>query len=678
MSNAAPLRIKGLRLVGSTRDYEVDFSDASGPRSLGVIAGQIATGKTTVLDFIGWCLGAKSHPEHDEIVANVRTAQLAIEVLDSDSTGNLVPKYLDYVIDRPLGSASGKAWLYGGSIREMAEVPLRSLTSNAADPDSLSQWLLRACGMNGLHLKQAPTKAESKTSVLSFLDVRPLWYLSNRRMGNTNLALEGHPPMSIKLNQVVDIMFGVTDDEASARARRIDELAAEERDLRRSLETLRRFLDDADFRTLEEINQAKDELATDLALVTARRRLVDTRLKSESSFAEDLRAAYESAVSNVGELTSRLRDRDTLLRRLSPLRAQYADELRRLELLDESLTLFDSLTVTTCPACQSALSKRVELIGGECSLCHQVVAPVTSATGAQATEVPRVDLASERRSLTRRLNQLKDFSHDVSREALHLEGEVAHAQGVVRDRQAAIDSATREAVSPYLAERDELTSKYGEIVAGMRVLKQSERVMEQLEQMEREHRRARTHLSAEKDRRRSHAETSLPRDVVLSRLGVRMEGILRDFGFPKIDQVRIDRKLVPFVRGRRYDKVGSSGAMTLIALAWTLSIFEMAVEHGGGHPGFLLIDSPQQNLLPDHPLDDDDGELAGELVSSRENIATNVYNHIAEWLGRNPTAQILIVDNAPPLVAEDAVVARYSGNRSKPPYGLIDNEDGSE
>ncbi len=36
--------------------------------------------------------------------------------------------------------------------------------------------------------------------------------------------------------------------------------------------------------------------------------------------------------------------------------------------------------------------------------------------------------------------------------------------------------------------------------------------------------------------------------------------------------------------------------MTLVALAWQLTIFEEAVESGVGHPGFLLIDSPQKNL----------------------------------------------------------------------------------
>lgn len=670
MSSPAPLRIRTLRLVGARRNYEVKFTENGQPRDLAVIAGQIATGKTTILDFISWCLGAKSHPEHDEIMANVRTAQLAIEVLDSDSADE---QYLTYIIDRPLGPASTKAWLYAGPFENMSEVPLRSLGSDSADPESLSQWLLRACGMSGLHLKQAPTKAESKTSVLSFLDLRPLWYLTNRRMSSGNLALESKPPMSIKLNQVVDLMFGVSNDEASARSRRIEELSTEERELKRSLDTLRRFLDDADFRNLDEIARIKDDLSIELAEVVARRRNTDAHLKSESTFAEDLRSEYERAVRAVGHLTTRLRDRSTLLRRLNPLRAQYADELRRLELLDESVALFDSLTITTCPACQSKLSSRVELVGGQCTLCHETPAAETGGNAAA-----QVDLASERRSLGRRLTQLKEFSNEVGREIVRLEAEEIHAKEVVRERQAAIDVATRDAVSPFLAARDELAAKQADLAGRLQVLRQSERVMEQLAQLEREHRQVSSQLTVERDLQRKQSESSAPRTDVLNHLAQRMEKILRDFGFPKIDQVEIDKKLVPFVRGRRYDKVGSSGAMTLIALAWTLSIYELAVEHGGGHPGFLLIDSPQQNLMPDNAVEESDDDLARELRDSQASIATSIYTHITGWLLANPTAQIIIVDNAPPAAAKGTIAVRYSGDPLDPPYGLIDNEDGRE
>jgi hypothetical protein len=61
------------------------------------------------------------------------------------------------------------------------------------------------------------------------------------------------------------------------------------------------------------------------------------------------------------------------------------------------------------------------------------------------------------------------------------------------------------------------------------------------------------------------------------------------FGFPKLDEPEppiINNRFVPYVRGNRYTDIGSTGALTLISLAWELAIFERAVEQGDPHPGF--------------------------------------------------------------------------------------------
>lgn len=152
-----------------------------------------------------------------------------------------------------------------------------------------------------------------------------------------------------------------------------------------------------------------------------------------------------------------------------------------------------------------------------------------------------------------------------------------------------------------------------------------------------------------------------------------------------MDLVHVDRYLVPFVRGRRYDRVGSSGAMTLIALAWELALFELAFEQGAGHPGFVIIDSPQKNLVPGavtappptESISDESGTELSQLITTRSrNIVENVYRHVTSWLAAHPGAQIIFVDNQPPSIADQHTVVRYSQNPDNPPYGLIENEDG--
>jgi hypothetical protein len=59
------IRIRRLRLLGPSQSFDVDFVGRSGDiRVLSVIAGATNTGKTRVLRFIAYVLGAKDFPAH--------------------------------------------------------------------------------------------------------------------------------------------------------------------------------------------------------------------------------------------------------------------------------------------------------------------------------------------------------------------------------------------------------------------------------------------------------------------------------------------------------------------------------------------------------------------------------------------------------------------------------------
>jgi hypothetical protein len=146
---------------------------------------------------------------------------------------------------------------------------------------------------------------------------------------------------------------------------------------------------------------------------------------------------------------------------------------------------------------------------------------------------------------------------------------------------------------------------------------------------------------------------------------------LSAFHFPKLSEPFIDPSLVPHARGGSYDQLGSAGAMTLMALAWELAVFELSVEQGRSHPGFLMIDSPQKGLRQVS----DGSAVASDIASEAGSIVDRVYGHIGRWLDAHPgRAQIIIVDNEPPASVDKANVAvRYSGDSAAPPYGLIED-----
>ncbi|WP_104180370.1 hypothetical protein [Arthrobacter sp. B0490] len=677
MMTLPAFNIRALRLVGPSHSYRVDFTDprdAELIRPLSIIAGEISTGKTTVLEFVDWCLGAKEHPEHDEVMANVRSAQLAIDVTGPGDTNPI-----KYVVERALGTKTTSAYLYTGDLYTMSDTPVRSFTSDPADTDSLSHYLLQLCGLSGLRLDQSPSQEDSRTSALSFRDLQPLWFLTNRRLDNGDLAYERQPHRSIKLNQVVNILFGVSDNEQSALSRAVEELGAEERELARAVQTLRTFMTDAGFTTIAEIDPASDQLRIRGAELNAQMRTIDDNISARSDFTAELRANYAQCADQAQRIQAKLRDRDTLARRLEPLRAQYADEIRRLDLVAESLNLFDSLTVVICPACQSKLQAPPKVVGNECSLCHSHL--TTDVTDGE--NVP--DLSTERRSLVRRLNQLLEFAQEVRAEGDKLRRNLAAANAAVREAQSALDRISGGIISPFLTQRDEIQQSLGETRVELKTMLRARQMLLQLQEKEVELLRTSAALKEARARKAQYLKNTTPRDTTLNRIGERLLNILEDFGYPKVDRVHVDRNLVPSVRGRRYDKVGSSGAMTLIALAWELALFELAFEQGSGHPGFVIVDSPQKNLVPGavtapttpNPGVDDSGAEIDLLITARgRNIVENIYRHVASWLAKHPGAQIIFVDNQPPSVADQHIVVRYSQNPDDPPYGLIENEDG--
>jgi hypothetical protein len=129
----------------------------------------------------------------------------------------------------------------------------------------------------------------------------------------------------------------------------------------------------------------------------------------------------------------------------------------------------------------------------------------------------------------------------------------------------------------------------------------------------------------------------------------------------------VGNDLTPFVRGEPY-QVASSGARTLITLAWQLAVFETAFEENASHPGFLIIDSPQKNLGYGSSRD----TLIADAVSTED-----FYRHLTRWLAdRGNGAQIIVADNTPPELIEDRVIVRYTRDEGQPPYGLIDDETG--
>lgn len=670
------IRIMRLRLKGVEGDYEIDFREDGQPKPLSIVAGAFSTGKSSTLEFIDYCLGARDHPRHPEVMRKVRGALLEV-MLDGTT----------HVIERAVGEPSSAAFVRTGSLDDAGISSDRRPIRPPGDPASLSSFLLSFCGLEGVSLREAPTKQESQTDPLSFRDLMGLCYMPNERLDDKNLLFESSVMKNLKLTQVFDVVFELHDDRAVVLGNQIKELETRLMQARGQYTAAQDFVVEQELGSRARAEILRDEALQEISQADSALAAIDQTIAANSSFADGLRRRHRQAAQQARTAASLVRDRETQLKRLVPLRAQYAEDVSKLTLLVEARRLFDPLRVKVCPACFSQIASPIEVVEGHCSLCDsELEIQVAGSNGQDQGASPKADFCddgeptpdlnarsedqapfnvdSELRATKARLAEISEYIDELDADLPRLRDDVERANRAEIDAASAVDRATNNSVSPFLSQRDDVMRLREAAIT------QAERARGALKMYDSVDRRftSVTRLEQSLSALRSElAEAPKPasRSEIMHSVSSRYNEILAMWRYPKLAEASIQSNLVPLMRGMSYTNA-SSGGRTLISLAWILAIFEIAWESRSNHPGFLMIDSPQKNLGYG-------GERDSEFADS---VAVDeVYSHLREWLsdaGRG--AQIIVVDNGPPQSASDDVVIRFSGRADEPPYGLIWDE----
>jgi hypothetical protein len=277
-------------------------------------------------------------------------------------------------------------------------------------------------------------------------------------------------------------------------------------------------------------------------------------------------------------------------------------------------------------------------------------------------------IQSELSSTRRRFNELNNYWLQLDKSLPELRIVVARATEIEASLAAEIDRAAAGKVTPYVSARESLFARRQAAVVRRDRINAGLKSWRSVDIRQRRVDRLAGELS-ELRREQREGSTRPGRQEMIAALSERFRSILGEWGYPKHDGTGlIDEKLIPHARMRPY-RSASSGGQVLQSLAWILSIFEIAYEQHAHHPGFLLIDTPQKNLGGAAAADDE------EFADAR--LVERFYRHLVNWLGgKGFGAQIIIVDNTPPPIAEQYVIKHYTRDPSHGIYGLIDNEKG--
>jgi hypothetical protein len=641
------LRIAKLRAHGLDRTYDVDFRLRS--PSLAVIAGQIHTGKTTILELVDYCLGADDYPAHPEVSSRVRAVSLEIELAGSAWT-----------IERPLFSGQAEAWIHPGPLDDAGAERTRLAVDAPGKPGTLSGWLTEQLGLGDLKLSTSRRNPNAQAQTLSFRDLFWICFLPSERLDNKALLFEGADVKRYKLEQVIELVFDVYDAELAGQIDRLARLRDELREKSREIEALATFLAEDGVPNRAELVRHREILERERASVARETTDLEAGVRDATDEAQDLRARFETARHATRDAATRLRDRRDLRERLLPLRAQYAEDERKLAFIGEARRLLDPVHIDTCPRCLQRLTPDPDLPDGACSLCHQ---PLDAAVALA------VDPERERRELQRRRRDLDPFLTQVEHEIARAERELATAAESEQRIGAELESRVASVLGPRRAARDRQIASRSEINAQITAIERALGWREALDRRRGERDQVEETIRNTRDAIEKRRGARVDKADLHRRLSERFASLLRDWGFPKVEDEGgpfLDDRFVPHVRGRAYSRIGSQGAMTLCAVAWQLTLFEEAELSGARHPRVVIIDNPQKNLTPAKPGDPRDEYMDAGIVH-------HMWRHLTSWAANHPETQLIVVENNPPAEADPYVIVRYSRDTRQPPYGFIDD-----
>lgn len=289
---------------------------------------------------------------------------------------------------------------------------------------------------------------------------------------------------------------------------------------------------------------------------------------------------------------------------------------------------------------------------GSCSLCGQHIEKQGSP----------IDVAAKLNAIRTRRSELDTYIDQVRLQLQRSTSELASASAEEVVAQLELDSGVAAQLAPFVAEREQVIRQREQLRGRRRELDRDRSLHEGLARRRGEIAQVEGRIAALRQRRREIEATRPSREGVVTGLTARFTAFLRDVGFPKLFDPappQIDSRFVPHVRGLKYRDVGSTGALTLASLAWSLAIFQRAVDTGASHPGFLLIDSPQKGLTPapGAPVDEyADPAIADRVWRTLARVATEI----------GSTGQLIVVGNAPPQYVADKVSCATAGGLISP------------
>ena len=609
------LQLRGVAFLGPARE---SASIAFRP-GVNVICGASETGKSFIVEVIDFMLGGRPPlrdiPERagfDRIRMPVVCAGWPTLGLERSTEGG---DFLAYEEDLLVGEPTTPS-------RRMRQ------QHDVSRQDTLSHALLERIGLTSKRLRK---NRYGDTSSLSFRNLASLCVVTEEEIQRRGSPLlSGQYIQETTEYSAFKMLVTGTDDSALVSTR---ELGAKQQSVGGKLELLDQMIGELEGEIDEEgLDQA--ELCEQLEALEGEIGRQNEALGEVEVRLDEFLRQRGAAAAEIRSRRERISEIDELSSRFELLDRHYQTDLRRLEAIHESGSMFVHLERDKCPLCGA--EPRDQHLESDCDGNAEAL---VAAADAEMYKVRQ--LAQE----------LRDTVAVLQKERKEIDTQLPALQEQYDDWDRRLSKTAAPAVASERVSYNELVSKRAEVMASDQKIAQLEKLVGQRRELE-------TAKEGEPETPVSRTEIG---SSTLDAFAQKVQRILSDWHYPNAERVFFDGGHKDFqIGGKRRGSTGK-GLRAITHAAVNIGLLELCLDEGLPHPGFVVLDSP---LLAYWEPEGEEDDLTGTDLKER------FYEYL---LGLRADVQVIVVENQhpPDFVFERSNVVVFTKNPHQGRYGFF-------
>lgn len=629
------LKIESLVLVGTRKNYTVNFHDG-----FNLISGHTSTGKTSILEMIDYALGAQSHKSYIEIGNSCSHVELIVVIGDEkfkirrELFNFKAPVVIeDWIEDK------NKYLFYN---RYEIDVP--------SNPKSLSAFLIEKLGLANITISG---------QTFSFRDLFKYCYIKQTEIDNEDILGEKVWTKDFKRKATFEIIFNIYDNALEEYKRALEERKQEAHDLALQITGIQDFLKTVDIVDSEACKELKKSIRKEITELSAQLAEIKKGKGNMSSEAIALRRRIEEIKSKIADLDEKHRDQEQYLKKLRLLYNQYLSEVDKKELAIQGYLTFNQYEFLFCPNCLRPIkrSENAEV----CCLCGSEKSDDIAETFILKNEIA---------VLKRKANELLKFIETEDRKYDTIIHETHELRSALSEAEIELHHLSQGYIDPLMEQIEYINYEIGLKNRRLFELEKNSKMFHEVDRLSEVFKKKENSIELLKSNIKALSANAVDKQILMEQLSNTLYEILAAFEYPKLSTAYIDdKRYLPYVRGRKYDDIGSLAGVTLITIAYYLTLLIVGSAEMYYHPQLLIVDSPRKNLGAQNTNDDDE-EFKDEKIF---NATIRCLYNIAE--SRKEEIQMIVVNNGyPDFLPRECVVAEFDADeRHGLPKGLIDD-----